>query len=119
MNEDENSGSIYEIVSEEESDEDGMFAYTEPKYNAKKKRVNEPFNTTTAGKDIKWKPGLIFGSKQDLKNAVREFFIATGRPLRYRVDDSKRIHVVCAEGCPFRMWLSYMLEFEGWQIKTV
>ena len=71
------SESEYEPGSEMESD-DELFAYTEPNLSVKKKRVNQPFNTSTAGKDIK-----------------------------------------CAKGCPFRMWLSYMLEFEGWQIKTV
>lgn len=49
------SGSIYAVGSEEESDEDGEFAYTEPNYSSKKRRVNEAFNPCTAGKDIKWR----------------------------------------------------------------
>ncbi|XP_074342506.1 uncharacterized protein LOC141680086 [Apium graveolens] len=73
-----------------------------------------PFNPSTTGKDIKWRPGLIFGSKKQFKNAVREYYIATGRPLKYRVDDLHRMHIVCTEGCPFRLWLSYMVEYKGW-----
>ncbi|KAK1398403.1 hypothetical protein POM88_008266 [Heracleum sosnowskyi] len=99
------SGDIYGIGSQEESDVDENYAYVGPSTIGKKKRVNEPFNPCTAGKDIKWRCGLIFGSKQELKTDVREFSIATGRPLRYRVDGQHKIHVVCAEGCPFRICL--------------
>ncbi|KAK1379778.1 hypothetical protein POM88_026522 [Heracleum sosnowskyi] len=58
-------------------------------------------------------------SKKELNDAVREVSIATGRPLRYSVDDKLRVQVMCAQGCPFKMWVSFMEEFEGWQIKTV
>lgn len=112
------SGSVYGIGSEEES-EDEEFAYAEPNMSTKNKRVNVPFNPYTAGKDIKWRPGLIFASKKQLKNAVREYSIATGRPLRYRVDHMHRMHIVCTEWCPFRLWVSYMEEYDGSQMKTV
>ena len=106
------SGSIYEIWSEEESDVDEEYAYAGPS-EIRKRRVNQPFNPCIAGKDMKWSCGLIFGSKEEFKNVVREFSIATGRPLRYRVDAKHKIHVTCAEGCPFRMWVSFMSEYEG------
>ncbi|XP_074377858.1 uncharacterized protein LOC141719381 [Apium graveolens] len=48
-----------------------------------------------------------------------DYSIATGRPLKYHVDDLYRMHIVCTKGCPFRLWLSYMVEYEGWKIKTV
>ncbi|KAK1367676.1 hypothetical protein POM88_033768 [Heracleum sosnowskyi] len=77
---------IYGIGSQEESDVDENYAYLGPSTIGKNKRVNEPFNPCTAGKDIKWRCALIFGSKQELKTVVMEFSIATGRPLRYCVD---------------------------------
>ncbi|KAK1386825.1 hypothetical protein POM88_015003 [Heracleum sosnowskyi] len=113
------NGNIYGMGSQEKSDVDENYAYVGPSTIGKNKRVNEPFNPCTSGKDIKWRCGLIFGSKQELKTVVMVFSIAIGRPLRYRVDGQHMIHVVCAEGCPFRMWVSYMEKFEGWQIKTL
>ncbi|KAK1389039.1 hypothetical protein POM88_017217 [Heracleum sosnowskyi] len=88
------SGDIYGIGSQEESDVDENYAYVGPSTIGKKKRANKPFNPCTTGKDIKWRCGLIFGSKQELKTDVREFSIATGRPLRYRVDGQHKIHVL-------------------------
>lgn len=111
-------GSVDSLHSEE-SDEDEEFAYAEPPICNKKARVNEVFNKKTSGKDIKWKAGLIFENKKEVKDAVREFSIASGRPLKYAVDDLHRIQVICAKGCPFRMWVSFMKEYEGWQIKTL
>nr|XP_017247273.1 PREDICTED: uncharacterized protein LOC108218707 [Daucus carota subsp. sativus] len=73
----------------------------------------------TDGKDIKWVPGLTFGDKAQVKDAVRSFSIASGRPLKYSVDDQQRIQVVCSKGCPFKMWFSYLKENKCWQLKTV
>ena len=75
------SGSIHGIGSQEETDEDEPYAYAEPSVMSKNKRVNEPFNPCTTGKDIKWKWGLIFGSKQQFKNAVGSFLLLQGDHL--------------------------------------
>ncbi|XP_074327447.1 uncharacterized protein LOC141665343 [Apium graveolens] len=103
--------------SEDETDED--IAYAEPPKFKKQTKVNEVFNMNTAGKDIKWVPGLIFGDKSQIKATVRNFSIESGRPLRYLVDDKQRIQVACAKGCPFKMWISYIQIRDCWQIKTV
>uniref|UniRef100_A0A166CQS8 Uncharacterized protein n=1 Tax=Daucus carota subsp. sativus TaxID=79200 RepID=A0A166CQS8_DAUCS len=47
--------------SEDETDED--VAYAEPHEFKKKTKMDEIFNINTAGKDIKWVPGLIYGDK--------------------------------------------------------
>lgn len=104
---------------EEESDEDEEVAYAEPPLNRQKARVNEVFNKKTAGKDIKWKAGMIYENKKEINDAIREFSITSGRPLKYALDDKLRLQVVCATGCPFKMWISFMQEYEGWQIKTL
>ena len=73
---------------------DGDVAYAEPRVRKRKLRVKEVFNMETDGKDIKWVPGLTFGDKAQVKDAVRSFSIASGRPLKYSVDDQQRIQVV-------------------------
>lgn len=62
---------------------------------------------------------MLFSNKKQLKDAVRASSMATGRPYQYKVDDLKRVKVVCASGCPFKMWVGFIKETEGWQIKTV
>ena len=98
---------------------DGDVAYAEPRVRKRKLRVKEVFNMETDGKDIKWVPGLTFGDKAQVKDAVRSFSIASGRPLKYSVDDQQRIQVVCSKGCPFKMWFSYLKENKCSQLKTV
>ncbi|XP_074342661.1 uncharacterized protein LOC141680294 [Apium graveolens] len=69
--------------------------------------------------ESEWVPDLIFGDKQQVKATVRRYSIVTGKPLKYNVDDNQRIQVICAKGCPFKIWLSYLKEKECWQVKTV
>ncbi|KAK1377185.1 hypothetical protein POM88_033378 [Heracleum sosnowskyi] len=107
------------LYSSEDDDTDDGIAYAEPKAKKKKVRVNEVFKMCTAAKDIKWVPGLIFGDKNQVKAAVRSYSIDTGRPLRYNVNDLQRIQIVCAKGCPFKMWLSYLKEKDCWQVRTL
>ncbi|KAK1388405.1 hypothetical protein POM88_016583 [Heracleum sosnowskyi] len=89
--------SLLKTIWEDASDVDDHYVYVEPSNFAKKKRVNEPFNPCTARKGIRWKCGLIFGSKEEFKSVVREFFIATGRPLKNCVDDQQRIQLIYME----------------------
>ncbi|KAK1352801.1 hypothetical protein POM88_052639 [Heracleum sosnowskyi] len=86
-------GSLDELYYEDSEDEDEEVAYAEPPTHSKKQRVNKIFNKKTAGKDIRWKEGLVFESKKELKDAVREVSIATGRPMRYSVDDKLRVQL--------------------------
>ncbi|KAK1361854.1 hypothetical protein POM88_046328 [Heracleum sosnowskyi] len=103
------------LYSSEDDDTDDGIAYAEPKAKKKKVRVNEVFKMCTSAKDIKWVPDLIFGDKNQVKATVRSYSIDIGRPLRYNVNDLQRIQIVCAKGCPFKMWLSYLKEKDCWQ----
>lgn len=115
---DSDSDSEYcESYTSDETDED--VAYAEPKAKSIKARVNQVFDMGTAAKNIKWVAGLIFKDKAQVKATVRAFSIETGRPLKYSVNDLCRIQVVCAKGCPFKMWLSFIKEKECWQVRTV
>lgn len=71
-------GSMDSLYYEDSEDEDEKVAYAEPPAYSKKPRVNKVFNKKTAGKYIRWKAGLVFESKKELKDAVREFSIALG-----------------------------------------
>ena len=93
--------------------------YAEP---TKKKTTNfvpKTFNSNTHAKDIKGEVGVIFVDKEQFKSAVRNSSMTSGRSYKYLTDDKGRMHIVCAQGCPFKMWVSYIKEKEGWQIKTL
>ncbi|XP_074335918.1 uncharacterized protein LOC141673051 [Apium graveolens] len=83
------------------------------------KYVDEFFNVHTPAKDIKFKVGQIFGCKKDFKEAVRSSSMETGRPYQYAHNDLKRVQVVCAHGCPFKIWLGYDKDKDRWQIKSI
>ena len=85
---------IWMVFSSEESDAD--VCYATPPNLRKGKCVAELFNVNTPGKDIKWKVGLIFTDKQQLKNVVRSSSMESGRPYHYIVDDLKRVQVGCS-----------------------
>ncbi|KAK1369124.1 hypothetical protein POM88_035216 [Heracleum sosnowskyi] len=103
--------------SSEESDEE--YCYAQPPEKDKIKYVDEVFNEKTAAKDIIWRAGMVFADKKQFKCAVRASSMATGRPYQYLVDDKIRIQVACTTGCPFKMWVNYIKENSGWQIKTL
>ncbi|KAL8124775.1 hypothetical protein AgCh_012432 [Apium graveolens] len=98
--------------SHEESDDEACYAT--PPDSFKAKRVAEIFSENTKAKDIKWKAGLIFADKKQLKNAVKSSSMETGRPYNYVVDDLKRVQVGCAKGCPFKIWVTYIEENQSW-----
>lgn len=113
------SGSEYFNPIYSEEDEDDEVCYAEPPLKRNVGNIEEIFNSSTPAKDIKWEVGLIFIDKKQLKTAIRDNSMATGRPYRYLSDDKQRIQVACAKGCPFKMWASYIKGSDGWQIKTV
>lgn len=88
-------------------------------YLKEKKRQERFFNINTSANDIKWVPGLIYADKDNFKETVRSLSIETGRPLRYQVDDKRRMQMACAKECPFKMWVNCIEERDCWQIKTV
>lgn len=118
---DEDSGEESDInyVMSEEEEEDAFVCYAEPPERKKRDMPPGVFNSKTPAKNIKWKVGMIFVDKKQLKTAVRDNSMASGRPYKYLIDDKRRVQLGCAEGCPFKMWVSYIKECDGWQIKTV
>ncbi|XP_074363780.1 uncharacterized protein LOC141704441 [Apium graveolens] len=104
--------------SSEESDEEFCFANPLPD-KQKMKCVDGVFNVNTSANNIKFKAGMVFGSKSDFKQAVRSCSMANGRPYKFLHDDLKRVQVGCAHGCPFRMWVSYNKEKDVWHLKSI
>ena len=75
------SSLLEELVYFYESKQDEDYAYAEPTLAQKNKvEINEVFNKNIAGKNIKWKVGLVSEDKKEINGAVREFSVATGRP---------------------------------------
>ncbi|KAL4333122.1 hypothetical protein GQ457_07G014560 [Hibiscus cannabinus] len=85
-----------ELHSASESDSDDQ-----------KKKVKFPeFNTETDMVNPQFQKGMVFSGKEIFKAAVREYGIKNRVDLKLKRTDSKRVHVICKEGCPWYIWAS-------------
>ncbi|KAL4346752.1 hypothetical protein GQ457_17G007000 [Hibiscus cannabinus] len=85
-----------ELHSASESDSDDQ-----------KKKVKFPeFNTEADMVNPQFQKGMVFSGKEIFKAAVREYGIKNRVDLKLKRIDSKRVHVICKEGCPWYMWAS-------------
>ncbi|KAL2904651.1 Potassium-transporting ATPase KdpC subunit [Bienertia sinuspersici] len=78
--------------------------------------VNTDFET------FKWKVGQRFARKEDVKNAVAKYGVLQGRNVSFTISNKKRqqrLGVQCADGCPFRLYLSWDTRRAAFVVKTV
>ncbi|KAL4377914.1 hypothetical protein GQ457_02G034320 [Hibiscus cannabinus] len=88
-----------------------------------KKKVKFPeFNTETDMVNPQFQKGMVFSGKEIFKAAVREYGIKNRVDLKLKRTDSKRVHVICKEGCPWYIWASIVDPKDRmnptWQIKS-
>ncbi|CAI9777018.1 unnamed protein product [Fraxinus pennsylvanica] len=50
--------------------------------------------------------GLLFGSFEELKSAVRNHVVFNRVESIFKRNDKERFHCVCKEGCPWKLWAS-------------
>ncbi|KAK8585307.1 hypothetical protein V6N13_076181 [Hibiscus sabdariffa] len=50
--------------------------------------------------------GMVFSGKENFEAAVREYGIKNRVDLKLKRTYSKRVHVICKEGCPWYIWAS-------------
>nr|KYP42750.1 Sporozoite surface protein 2 [Cajanus cajan] len=69
--------------------------------------------------DYKWELGLYFVSREKFKEAITTYAVHSGRNLKYKKNDKRRIKVICKQGCP---WVAYCAKVpyeESWQLRKI
>ncbi|GMJ12330.1 hypothetical protein HRI_004902200 [Hibiscus trionum] len=104
-----NSESFHSL---DESDSDGQH---------KKPRYHE-FNTTVDISNPIFKVGLLFATKQVLRESIKMYSIKNRYTVKLKRNDNRRIQAVCKAGCPWNLWASpinFKEPNETWQIKSL
>lgn len=74
------------------------------------------FNQPENGDEVRFELGLKFNTKEQVKNAVKDFAMETKKNLYFKKNDGKRIIVRCEPECPFYMRISKRTSNEYWQL---
>ena len=79
-----------------------------------KKRQNKhhhypTFNPNTKMEHIEFEPCMIFTSREQLTDAIRNYSVARQRRLFLNRSDSKRMQAKYREGCKMELWASRMV----------
>ncbi|KAK8618216.1 hypothetical protein V6N13_132217 [Hibiscus sabdariffa] len=80
------------------------------------------FNTESDSPNPQFEKGMIFGDKETLKQAVRQYEIKNRIDVKFKRTCNKKVQVVCKEGCPWYIWASRVDPKDKmnmtWQIKS-
>lgn len=68
---------------------------------------------------IDLKEGMLFEDKTQFKNAMMKYAVLNKRDIRFYTNDSKRVRMVCATGCPFLCYASWEEGLKCFQLKTL
>lgn len=69
--------------------------------------------------DYKWELGTYFATKVEFKEVVRTYDVNSGRNLKFKKIDNKRMGVICKKGC---LWESYCEKLQDevtWQFRKI
>ncbi|KAJ1703320.1 hypothetical protein LUZ63_003099 [Rhynchospora breviuscula] len=95
------------LLSGSESDDDRTVVRY-PEFNALVDMANPQF-----------KVGMVFGSFEEFKKAVKEYAIKQRRNIHFKKNDTIRVNAVCKDDCPWNIWVSHMGNgTENIQVKT-
>ncbi|KAK8675898.1 hypothetical protein V6N13_033959 [Hibiscus sabdariffa] len=109
---DDDSRHSYSLHSVDESNSDGP---------RRKQRFPE-FNTTVDISGPTFKVGLLFATKQVLREAVKMYSIKNRYSVRLKRNGNRRIQAVCKAGCPWVLWASPVdlkEPYGTWQVKSL
>ncbi|KAK1361480.1 hypothetical protein POM88_045954 [Heracleum sosnowskyi] len=118
VDENEDSDS-FDVLSMESSDTSDNEDVVSTRKNKKNQQPNYPtFNPNTSIEHIEFEPGMIFTSREQLKEAIRNYAVAKQRRVFIKRNDFKRMQAKCREGCKWELWASRLNNDEAFQIKT-
>uniref|UniRef100_A0A2N9H3P9 Uncharacterized protein n=1 Tax=Fagus sylvatica TaxID=28930 RepID=A0A2N9H3P9_FAGSY len=80
-----------------------------------KKKYPE-FHAATDMSNPEFKIGMIFSDNKELKEAIRAYKIKWGFPLKFKKNEPKRVRVICAKGCDWRMHAIWKKDSNSFQI---
>ncbi|KAM7520826.1 hypothetical protein LguiB_019788 [Lonicera macranthoides] len=63
--------------------------------------------------------GMKFADPDQLKHALRCYAVANGFPIKFKRNSKHWLLGMCAEGCPRRLWATYMQNEYSFQIKSL
>ena len=109
----------FNVPSKGSSDTSDNEDVTSNRRNKKKKQHKYPtFNPNTSREHIEFDPGMIFTSREQLKEAIKNYAVARQRRVFIKKNDFKRMQAKCREGCKWQLYASRMSNDEAFQIKT-
>lgn len=76
------------------------------------------FNPRTSVEHIEFQPGMIFTSREQLREAIRDYGVTQQRKVWIKRNDNLREQAKCREGCKWNMWASRVKDDVSYQIKT-
>ncbi|KAE8732088.1 hypothetical protein F3Y22_tig00002237pilonHSYRG00228 [Hibiscus syriacus] len=80
------------------------------------------FNKDIDMENPKFQKGMLFCSKETLKEAIRQYGRVNRITILFKVNDNKRLQAICREGCPWKLWASPLHSHDSdsnsWQITT-
>jgi hypothetical protein len=73
-------------------------------------------------RDYKWELGTYFVSKKAFQEAIRTYDIHSGRDLKFKKNDKRRVRVICkgSKGnCRFEAYCAKLPNEETWQLRKI
>ena len=68
--------------------------------------------------EISFEKGMLFASKQEFKDAIKDYAVGKGFNVRLVKDDCIRVRVKCKHKCPFVIYCAKRKSVDTWQIRT-
>ncbi|GMI76239.1 hypothetical protein HRI_001293200 [Hibiscus trionum] len=111
-----------DVCSETDSEgADSLHSASDSETDGKGRKYPE-FNSETDLKNPQFKKGMMFSHQSVLKAAVKQYAVLNRYNVRLKTNDSRRLQVVCKDGCPWMIWASRLnpkiVKESSWQIKT-
>ncbi|KAJ1693179.1 hypothetical protein LUZ63_009877 [Rhynchospora breviuscula] len=77
------------------------------------------FNAVVDMSNPQFQIGMVFGSFDEFKSAIKEYAIKQRRNIHFKKNDTVRVKAICKNGCPWNIWASQMGNgTENVQVKT-
>ncbi|XP_058784836.1 uncharacterized protein LOC131659698 [Vicia villosa] len=77
------------------------------------------FPTYKSGEGMKFQLGMMFTNKEVIRDAVKDYGMENQKNVYIKKNDSKRVVVLCTDGCKFYMRFSKRIGNQFWQVVSL